>query len=191
MRGYNRFLADAECIVESLFAGMADVHHHAYTVHFPNHLLAKGIHTQAFVIISARAAKLVVAVVTEGHIYHAPTAEAFDVAQVLADGITILDAEHDGLLAFALQAVEVGRRVGDVYIVSTLCHHCFDFIQDAVGLGSSSEQVLIRQSQLLQISHHDGRIQASFRHFVEVHQYLRITTGEVYLLVEEHRCVAM
>ena len=73
----------------------------------------------------------------------------------------------------------------------TLGHHGFYFIQDAVGLGGSSHQILFAQALLFQISHHDGSIQVSFRHLVKVYQYLRVATGEVYLLVEEHRCVAM
>ena len=170
---------------------MRDVHHHTHPVHFFNHLFAESIHSQVPFVVSGRAAKLVVAVVAEGHIHHAPVAETLHVAEVVPDGITVFYTQHDGFLAFSLQAGKVGWSVSDVYIRRTLGYHCFDFAQDAVGFGGSGKKSLVCQFQLLQVGYHDGGIQMSFRHLVKVHQYLRVTAGEVYLLVEEHRCVAM
>ena len=73
----------------------------------------------------------------------------------------------------------------------TLLDHGLDFIQDAVGLGGSSQQVLVGQPLLFQVGYHDCGIQSAFRHLVKVYQYLRVPTGKVDVLVEEHRGIAM
>ena len=127
---------------------MRDVYHHAYPVHFMDDLFAESVYAQVLVIISARAAELVVAVVAESQIDDAPFAESFYVGYVLTDCITVFNTEHNGFLSFSLQAIKVGRSVSDIYMILTLCYHGFDFIQDTVSLGSSSQQVFVGQSLL-------------------------------------------
>ena len=91
MGGHDRLCADVECIVESLYAGMRNVDHHTYPVHFMDDLFAESIHAQVLFIVSARTAKMVVAVVSESHVHYAPMAEAFHVCDILADGIAVFD----------------------------------------------------------------------------------------------------
>ena len=191
VRSHNRFRTDVERIVEGLDTGMRDVYYHAYPVHFMDDLFAESVYAQVLFIVPTRTAELVVSIMAESQIDDASFAETFYVGNVLADCITVFNTEHNGFLSFSLQAVKVGRSVSDIYMILTLCYHGFDFIQDAVGLGSSSQQVFVGQSLLFQVGYHDRSIQAAFRHLVQVYQYLWIPTGKVDVLVEEHRGIAM
>ena len=191
VRSHNRFRTDVERIVEGLDTGMRDVYYHAYPVHFVDDLFAESVYTQVLVIVPARTAELVVSVMTESQIDDTSFAETLYIRDIFADSITVFNTEHNGFLSFSLQAVKVGWSVSYIYMILTLCHHGLDFIQNAVSLGSSSQQVFVGQSLLFQIGYHNRSIEAAFCHLVQVDQYLRVPTGKVDVLVEEHRGIAM
>ena len=55
-----------------------------------------------FVIASCGVADVVVAIVAEGHIHHTTLSEGFHIANVFTNGVTVLNAEHDGAFAIFL-----------------------------------------------------------------------------------------
>ena len=102
MTAHDGGLADLQGIVETLLTCMAEVNHHTHSVHLLNHLFAELAHTTMFVIASCGVADVVVAIVAEGHIHHTTLSEGFHIANVFTNGVTVLNAEHDGAFAIFL-----------------------------------------------------------------------------------------
>ena len=92
---------------------MAEVYHHANAVHLFNHLLSERTHTSVFVVALGGIAYVIVAVVAQGHIHDTTLTETRHVGEVLADGITVLDAQHDAFLAKLLITVKVVGSISD------------------------------------------------------------------------------
>ena len=184
-------LAELEGIVETCLGCMAEVNHHADTVHFGYDLFAELAHTAMFVVATGRVADVVVAVVAECHIDHTPLAEGFDIVDVVADGVAVFDAEHDGAFASAFESPEVVGGVGDIDSCAVLCHHFLDLGEDLVCLGGGVLKGCLVTLLLFEIGDHDAGIEVSFGHLVEVNEYLGVTGCEVDALREEHGGVAM
>ena len=88
-----------------------------------------------FVVATCRVAKVIVSIVTKGHIYHATTTEVLYALGVESYGIAVLDAEHQGTAAFALEAVEVVGSIGNIHTVCTACYHSLYFGEQSLGFG--------------------------------------------------------
>ena len=116
---------------------MAEVNHHTHTIHLFNDFRPKLTHTMMLVIASCRVTDVVVAIVAEGHINDTTFAESFHITDVLANRITILDTQHNGLLALLLQSPEVIRRVGNIHSRTVLGCHLLNLRKNLIGFGSS------------------------------------------------------
>ena len=99
--------------------------------------------------------------------------------------MTILNAEHDALLAQVFVYPQVVRGSGNAYILAAGGYHLFYLVEDIVG-------ILLRMvGRLGQVGYHDGSVLMAFGHLMHVDQNLRVAVGELDVLVKEHRCIAM
>ena len=170
---------------------MTEVHHHAHTVHLLDDFLAQLADTSMFAVTFGRVADVVVAIVAERHIDHASLAEFLHIGDVLSDGIAILNAQHDGFLARALETEDVFGAVGDIHRCAVLRHHLLYLSENLVGFGCGVDERFVVAFQLLEVCHHDAGIEPSFRHLVQIDQDTRVARGEVDVLGKEHRGVAV
>ena len=158
-------LGDVHGIVETLFRSMAEVHHHAQAVHLSYHVGTELTYSAVLVAaLSGRVADVVVTIVAKGHVHHSPLAEVFYLCKVMTYGITVLYAQHDGLLAFVLQAVEVVGSVCQPHLATVRRYRLLYLGDDAVGLGRCCQVCLAGTLVLRQVCHHYGGIQVSVPH---------------------------
>ena len=127
----------------------------------------------------------------QGHVHYPTLSEGFHVAQVLADGIAILDAEHDAAFSLVFQFPEVVGGPGDINCRAVLGCHLLYLGENLVGLGGGVLKGCLGALLLLQIGYHDGGIKVAFCHLVEVNQHLGVARVEVNSFGEEHGGVAM
>ena len=183
----------AQChgVVEGLFGGVREVHHHPHAVHLADHLTSEGAQSAVLAVGAAcGVAEVVVAVVAQGEIDHALTAEAGHVAQVAAQSIAVLDAHHDGLLAGGLGAEQVFGAVGQGDAGGGL-HLTAYLLQQVVGAQRGLGQRLVAAFALRQIGHHDGGIQTAGGHGVHIDAHVGVACGEVGAPAVEHGGVAV
>ena len=102
MAAYDGCLAQFQGVVKTLLVGMTEVDHDTQTVHFPDDLLAKVTHTAPCLTTSCGVADIVVAIVTERHIDDAPLGKVPQVLYLSIQRMTVLNTEHDALLALML-----------------------------------------------------------------------------------------
>ena len=98
MAAHDGFRADVEGIIETLLASMAHINKDAQAVHLSDDLSSEV--TDASMRLSAlrgRVADVVVAIVTEGDIDNATIGKVLDIRDIMFEGDTILDAQHDTL----------------------------------------------------------------------------------------------
>ena len=111
----------------------------------------------------------------KGHIHHTTLTEGLHVVNLLTNGITILNAQHDGTLALLFQSPEVIRSVGNIHRCAVLGSHFLNLGENLVGFGGGILQRRLIPFLLLQIGNHNGGIKVSFCHLVEVNQNLGVT----------------
>lgn len=136
MRGYDRFAADCQCIIETFLSGMRNIYHHSHTVHFFYHLFTECAYAQSFLIITGRAADIIISVVAKCHVHHATMAETFYIRDILANGISV---SMPSMTAFSLlfQTAQISGSICYIYGCTVLGNHLLYFVQDAVCFGSS------------------------------------------------------
>ena len=127
----------------------------------------------------------------KGHIHYTTLPEGFHLAEILSDGIPILDTQHDGTFALLFQSPQVIWRVGDIDSCAALGSHLLNLGEDLVGFGCRIFQRCLIPLLLFQIGNHDSGIEMSLCHLVEIYQYLRVARSEIDVLGEEHRSVTM
>ena len=183
-------------IVEALLSRMREIDHHAHAVHLSHHLATKGGEAtvrEAVLIAAGTGAGTdgVVAVVAKGHIHHAPTAEMADEAEVVADGIAVLDAQHDGLASLLLEEVEVVGGTGDGHMRRVAGSDGLDAVEQALRPGQGGRVIVVAGEILLDVGHHDGGVEAAVGHIGQVDEDALVAGVEIDMLVEEHGRVAM
>ena len=92
--------ADVDGIIEAAFASMAEINHDTPPVHLLHHFLSKPTDTVVGVASLCAVADVIVAIMAQGYIHHAPLGEMLYVGDVAIEGYTILYAEHYGLAPF-------------------------------------------------------------------------------------------
>ena len=125
---------DVEGIVEALLAGMAQVDHDAVEVHLLDDALAELAHAIVGVAPAGRVADVVIAIMTERDVDDAPLSEVLHIRQVVVQGQTILNAQHDALAALALVLVKVGGGTGNAQITTVAPHNVLYLVENQVGI---------------------------------------------------------
>ena len=177
---------------------MAQVHHDAVAVHLLNHLGSETAHTIVGIAATGTVADVIIAIVAEGDIYHASLGKVLHIAQIVLQGKTILNTEHDALSALSLVAVKIGRSSGDTQVVAVLAHDFLYLVEDEIGILQRSLHVegylaaeALAYLRLRQVSHHGGSILMSVGHLVQIHEDAGVAMIELHALREEHRGIAM
>lgn len=198
MAAYDRSLTDFQCIIETLFACMAQVHHDAVAVHLLNHLGSETAHAIVGIAATGTVADVIIAIMAEGDIYHASLGKVLHIAQIMLQGKTILNTEHDALSALSLVAVKIGRSSGDTQVVAVLAHDFLYLVEDEISILQRSLHVeghlateALAYLRLRQVSHHGGSILMSIGHLVQIHEDAGVAMIELHALREEHRSIAM
>ena len=170
---------------------MAKVDHDTRAVHFGHHLASKVRQTAVFVGRAAcRVADVVVAVVTERDVHHAHLCKSSHIVDVASQSVAILNAAHDGQLAFKLVAVQVGRCACKCHI-GCVSHACLNLVEQFDSHLCGLQLLLFRASALRQISHHGSGIEVSLAHFRKVDKQLWVASGKFHPFVKEHGRVAV
>lgn len=115
---------------------MRNIYHHSHTVHFFYHLFTECAYAQSFLIITGRAADIIISVVAKCHVHHATMAETFYIRDILANGISV---SMPSMTAFSLlfQTAQISGSICYIYGCTVLGNHLLYFVQDAVCFGSS------------------------------------------------------
>lgn len=198
MAADNRRLADIKCIVETLLATMTQIYHDAQAVHLLNYLLAKTAHTIMGIAAAGTIADIIITIMAERDINDAALGEMLHVTDIVLQGETVLDAEHDALSAFPLIAVKIGRSTGYAEILAVLAHNLFYLVEDEVGILRRSLYIkshlaaeALAYLRLWQVSYHRGSILMTIGHLMEINQDAGIAMIKLDALREEHRSITM
>ena len=137
----------------------------------------------------------------EGDVDHAATGKVVEVGQVILQGQAVLNAEHDALATRPFVGPEVGGSAGKGEVIAIGSYNLLNTVEDAVGVslwrGSKVVghyfpfTVLVVPACLWQVGHHDGGVEPSLGHLMQVNEQTVVTGGEVDALGEEHGGVAM
>ena len=76
---------------------MRQVNEHSHPVHLPDDLLTEGTQTSVLSYTTRRVADIIVAIMTEGHIYNTLAPETLNKGEVLAYCVAILNTAHNDL----------------------------------------------------------------------------------------------
>ena len=85
-------------------------------------------------ITTCGVAQVIVAIVAKCHIYDTATAEVLDTTNIVAYGITVLNAKHQSTAPFMLEMIEVIWRISYTYAIGTMSHHGLYLGEQALGL---------------------------------------------------------
>ena len=171
---------------------MTQIDHNTQSVHLANHLLAKSAHATMGLRTTGRVADIIIAIMTKGDIHDATVLEMLDIVDVAIECQTILDTHHDTLASGTLIVPQLLRRTGKRQIIGILCHDLFNLIKDIIGKGTLlALHALPLVTILRQVSHHNRGILTSLCHLMQVNEDTWVASGEVHILREEHRRVAM
>ena len=149
---------------------------------------------------SCRVADVVVAIVAQRHVDDAPFGEVAQVFYLAVQGVTVLDAQHDALLAQVLVLPEVIRGSGNADILAVLGDDVLYLVEDVVGVfsggwvwgvGPDGEPSGVVAKLLGEVGHHDGGVLVSLGHFVQVDEDAWVAVVELDVLREKHRRVAV
>ena len=120
----DRRLTQLDHLHDGVFGGMGDVDHDPEPVHLPNRfppqIAEPAVEPDAVPLSGIGVGELAVAVVGEGHVAAPELMKLLDAAQVQADGVGVLDADHGHLLAGSHDAAHVVGRVSDLDLVGRL-----------------------------------------------------------------------
>ena len=98
MAAHDRLRTDVEGIVKTLLACMAHIDEDAQAVHLLDDLFTKGADTvMCLIALRGGVADVVVAIMAEGHIDDATIGKVLEVRDIMFEGDTILDTQHDTL----------------------------------------------------------------------------------------------
>ena len=113
-------------------------------------------------------ADVVVAIVAKRHIDDAALGEVAQVVKAALEGVAVLDAQHDALLALVLVMPQVVGRAGYGDMLAMLGDDGLYLIEDVVGILLG---MLSKRHGLWQIGHHDSGVLMTLRHLVEVDKH--------------------
>lgn len=75
-------------------------------------------------------ADIIITIMAERDINDAALGEMLHVTDIVLQGETVLDAEHDALSAIPLIAIKIGRSAGYAEILPVLAHNLFYLVED-------------------------------------------------------------
>ena len=143
-------------------------------------------------------ADIIITIMAERDINNAALGEMLHVTDIVLQGETVLDAEHDALSAIPLIAIKIGRSAGYAEILPVLAHNLFYLIEDEVGILRRSlyiESHLAAEAlaylRLWQVSYHRGSILMTIGHLMEINQDAGIAMIKLDALREEHWSITM
>ena len=193
MAAHNGRLADGKGIEETRFGTVTEVDHHAQSVHFAYHLLAKSTHTAMRLRASCTVANRVVAVVTQRDINDSALRKVGNVANIVFNSQPVFNAEHNAFLAHRLVFVELLGCSGQGNIVTLVRHDGLYLVENAIGIparrhafGQFSGLRMLRK-----IGHHGHGVLLSVGHLVQIVEHLEVSLLKMHALWEEHRRVTM
>ena len=117
-------------------------------------------------------------------------------AEVLADGIAVLDAAQDGFLPLCFEAQDVLRCLCQADAVLVGLHDFLYLCEQEVRACCDGAVGFFRTFALRQVGHHDGGVEPSLCHLGQIDEHFvraRAEHRDVLPAVvgEEHRCVAV
>ncbi len=127
---HNGLRADVQSVVKALLAGVAEVNHYAAPVHFPYHFSPETAHSVMRVAALCTVANVVVAVVTQRYIDHAPLHEVLYVGEITVECKAVFDAKHYGFAPVTLVFVQVGGRSGYADVVLVLVNNILYLVEN-------------------------------------------------------------
>ena len=120
-------------------------------------------------------ADIIITIMAERDINDAALGEMLHVTDIVLQGETVLDTEHNALSAFPLIAVKIGRSSGNTQVVAVLAHDFLNLVEDEIGILQRSLHVegyfaaeALAYLRLRQVSHHGGSILMSVGHLVQI-----------------------
>ena len=121
----------------------------------------------------------------KGHIDDATIGKVLQILQFAIEGDTILNAQHDALATSPFIFPQFCRCTGNPHIITLLPDNSLYLIEDIICIGRG---ILGR---LRQIGSHDGRVETTLGHLLQIDEDTWIALIESDALWEEHRGVAM
>ena len=153
--------------------GMREIDHHPEAIHFGDDLAAERRETVvvevALGFAGIRIGELAVAVVGERHVAAAAVVELLHLFEIVADGISVLDADDGDAKVLLVQGEDVGRREREAHVIGRdLFGEAMHGIELRDRLAVGAVKAFRRERALADVDDHERDIHAAFDHFRQI-----------------------
>ena len=164
---------------------MAEVNHDAQPIHLADDLSAKVTHAIVCMTATCGVADIVITIMAKRHIDDAALGKVVEVLNLAVQGVSVLNAQHDALLAKVLVLPQIIGGACQSNVLTAFLDNIFYLVENIVGIRCRMI------SWLGQVCHHNGGVLMPFCHLMEVDENLGVTVHEVNLLWKALDLVAL